>query len=759
MAKVKIAKKVITNTPAAIPMNTQKPEVFENGLADALGFGGGPFGGGGPGFPSGAGSPEQVSDTTTLFTNLRWYLVSNFRQLLSELYVEIGLVRTFVDVPVDDALKDGVEVKTKQLDENEVKQLQMSMEYDNDLGIIGQAAKWLRLFGGAGILIIVGDQDPEEPLDLASIGPDTEVEFRAVDMWELFWDKQNTDGYDPEIQTEEFEFYDYYASKIHKSRVMKMKGLESPSFIRPRLRGWGFSIIESVVRPLNQFLKTTDVLFEVIDEFKIDVYKIKNLVNTLLSPNGTNQVKSQIQMTNWHKNYQNAIVLDSEDEWDHKELSFAGLSEVQAGNRKHLAAELRMPVTKLFGSSDSASSMGNADQNDMENYNSMVESTIRTKLKFHILQLIQIKCQKLFGHIPDDLEIKFKPLRVLSAEQEENVKNAKFTRLKAAKDTGDITIQEFRDACNKGGLIDIQLDTNLDQIDSDKDDPELEAVLSGEKQQELAGTTEEENEKEPGADGFDSRSPNATKQVKKNSGDKWDESKHPRADDGKFGAGGADGKTAQADETKKQIAKKSIIRTFEVEKPAYGGQTAKEIWKITGDGTISVKTILDGDIDSGWQKWGNFKEGADIEKVAASFEEKKTGKKPTHPKQSELDQLREEAEKADDSNNRHKAEALREKARKLEKEMQEGKKKNELLTFSEWDKLKRFVNSAAFDRASYEADGGDSWISDERAKLFENPGNVDEALWAKAKDASKKAFGQVKWKFVTWFYKKSGGKF
>jgi hypothetical protein len=36
---------------------------------------------------------------------------------------------------------------------------------------------------------------------------------------------------------------------------------------------------------------------------------------------------------------------------------------------------------------------------------------------------------------------------------------------------------------------------------------------------------------------------------------------------------------------------------------------------------------------------------------------------------------------------------------------------------------------------------------------------VDEALWSKAKEASMKAYGKVKWQFVTWFYKKQGGKF
>ena len=520
--------KVITNTKS---YQTEKP--FENGfmkqsngLSDALGCGGFNSGGGWmgtlggpdgglPGYPAGAGSPQQLSDTTTLFTNLRWYVVSNFRQLLTELYVEIGLIKTIVDVPVDDGLRGGVTIKSKQLSEEQIGDLKIAMDRDDDLGVMGWGAKWNRLFGGGGILIIVGDQDPETPLDLASIKPDTEVIFRAVDMWELFWDQQNVEGYEPEAETEDFEFYDYYASRVHKSRIMRLKGMEAPSFIRPRFRGWGVSVVENLVRSINQYLKAADLTFEVLDEFKIDVYKVKNLVNTLLNPNGTQQIQKRIQLANWQKNYQHAVVMDSEDDWDHKQLSFAGLAEAQAGIRKQVAADMRMPITKLFGSSDSSNAMGTADQNDMENYNSMVESEVRNKLKYDILRLIEIRCQRMFGFIPDDIEIEFSPLRVLTAEQEENVKTQKWNRVFQAKQAGEITTIEFRDTCNKGNLFDVKLDTStaaISEVESIKSDMLSAEVGSTGGEDDSAAEGDHSPEEgtdtgDPGANREDSRDP------------------------------------------------------------------------------------------------------------------------------------------------------------------------------------------------------------------------------------------------------------
>ncbi len=580
------------------------PSTINNGMRDVLSFTQNPRGiGSAPDFPFPGGS-EQVESVDTLFTNLRWYMVSNMRQVLSQAFVEIGLVQTIVCVPVDDALRGGILLKSKQIDEDQIKLLQLTLDRDGDLETAGWAAKWERLFGGAGILVMVDDQDPSTPLEINSITKNSEVTLRDCDMWELFQDRQNVEGF---VREEEIsEFYSYYNEQVHKSRVMPLKGLKAPSFVRPRLRGWGLSVVEALVRSMNQYLKATDLGFEVLDEFKLDVYKIKNLVNTLLSPNGTASVKQMIQTMNWQKNYQNAVVMDSEDDFDHKQLSFAGLAEAMEGIRMQVASDMRMPVSKLFGQAV-VGGLGQSDGNDLENYNAMVESEIRQKIKYHLLRICEIKCQKLFGMIPDDLELEFKPLREESPLDQETVKTQKFTRLLQAKQAGELTTEEFRDGCNKGNLFDIQLDTTNDALNN----PEL-----GIDEDDVAG---DEGEKNPGS---------------------GEEKKEVKEDDG--------------------------YRT-NLKVNAYGN-------------------------------------------VKSDF----ISTTPMHVP---------------------------------------------ITTFNDWDRLKRFFNSPAFDRASYEADGGDEWIDPRRKEIFENPGTVDEGLWSKAKEASEKAFGQVKWQFVTWWYKKQGGKF
>lgn len=433
-------------------------------------------------FPGGYNGPDgygvMLSQSNTLFKNLRWYLVSNMRQLLSELYVEIGLIQAMIDVPVDDGFRGGVEIITKQLDPEQIKELETCIEREGDILAVAQGTKWTRLFGGGGVLIVT-DQDPKKPLNIAAINKNTPLKFKPFDMWELFWGSQNFDDHD-EVQINQevpqlgdnFETYNYYSQQVHQTRVLRMKGTEAPSFIRPRLRGWGVSALEPLVRPLNTFLKTADVGFEVLDEFKVDIFKIKNLTSTLLAPGGLARVQARTQMANAQKNYLNAITMDSEDDYDQKQLSFAGLSEVIKENRVQLASEMRIPSTKLFGQSAAGFNSG---EDDIENYNAMIESTIRTQAKFPLLTVFEIRCQQLFGFIPTDLSVNFKPLRVLSAVQEEEVKTSIFNRAIQATQAGLISQEDFIDICNKDELLSVQLvaDPAL-QIDDVKEEDPIE---------------------------------------------------------------------------------------------------------------------------------------------------------------------------------------------------------------------------------------------------------------------------------------------
>ena len=123
---------------------------------------------------------QQINQTDTLQASVRGYRISNNRQLLSGLYVEHGLVQTLVDQPVDDAFRTGFEIITGQLDPDQIGELQVFIERNHVISSLAQSIKWSRLYGG-GAVLIVNDDDPQIPLDIAKLKKGAEIQFKDAD--------------------------------------------------------------------------------------------------------------------------------------------------------------------------------------------------------------------------------------------------------------------------------------------------------------------------------------------------------------------------------------------------------------------------------------------------------------------------------------------------------------------------------------------------------------------------------------------------
>ena len=447
------------------------------------GLGGGWFSPGDSPFGGGFGFGGQrvtLSSVDTFAKNLRYYFVSRFYQILARAYVEYGLVRTIVDVPVEDGFRGGTTLKTDQLDEDDIKKLTRLMKKRRDHAVAMRALKWARLFGGGAVIVKVDDQDPEEPLELDKIGPDSNVEFWAVNMWELTPNVAALSEIEhKEEEDEQFDFFMYYGNKIHKSRVCKVMGLDVPSIIKWQLMGWGCSVLEPFIRPFNQYLKTSDLTFEVLDEFKLDVFFIDGFKEAMASDEALKLMMKRVHFANGRKNFQNATVLSEKDKFEQRQLAFTGLAEVMTGNNIQIASVIRMPLTKVFGISAAGFSTG---QEDLENYNMMVEGTIREPAEALLSWMTDIRSQECFSMHPDDSEVEFKSLRTLGGVEEQNVKNGKATILDAARNRGDIDRKEYREAANASKLIDLSLDTSDEVMNllEEQDQAQAEMGMGGE---------------------------------------------------------------------------------------------------------------------------------------------------------------------------------------------------------------------------------------------------------------------------------------
>lgn len=405
----------------------QKKNVFQNSLEGLVSS-------------FGIGRQDNITSLNPLFTsNIYAPLTTNFT-LLSYLYKTHGILQTMIDEPVLDAFRDGIELTSKELDSSDIGELEAFAEETSAWESLKSVLMWGSLYGGSGLVINAG-QDPEKPLEEKDIKRGN-LEFYDADRWEFSGAFRSA------------EKFNFYGQKLDASRVITYGGKRAPRLLRVTLAGWGMSEFERVVEDFNVWLRGRNVLYEILDAAKIDVYSIKGYAETLALPGGEQVIRARIQATNSLKNFHNALILDSEDEYKSVPNHFQGMADIFRENRVGIACATRMPFTKLFGSAAVGGGMSNAGQDDMENYNAMITSRVRSPARPIIRKMLRLMQYAVFGK-EYDLSFSFKPLRVLSAKEEEEIKSSKQTRYESLYDKRLLDSKEMGELLHKENLVPI----------------------------------------------------------------------------------------------------------------------------------------------------------------------------------------------------------------------------------------------------------------------------------------------------------------
>jgi phage-related protein (TIGR01555 family) len=369
-------------------------------------------------------------------------------QMLMYAYKTHGPLQTAINQPVLDALRGGLDLEDDEIESEELQEIEDALESDNVYNELEDTMSWVRLFGGGALIVNAGD-DPEKPLDFKAVSKTGKMQFYDATRWELGT---------PHMVS---EFYNFYGQRIHWTRVITASGKRAPWIIRQQLSGWGMSEMERMLEPFNIYLRTMNVMYELLNEAKVDVFRLKRFNSLLLSPTGTNVVQQRLQAASQLKSYLNALVMDTDDEFTQKQITFAGLAEMMNQARITLSGNLKMPFSKLWGTTAGGGSLANSSQDDLENYNSMVESEVRQPMKPMIRTVLRLITAAKFGE-PFDINFKFKSLRMLSALDEENVKTQKHTRYKDFYDKGVMTPKEWVDISHKDGILPVALEQSRD---------------------------------------------------------------------------------------------------------------------------------------------------------------------------------------------------------------------------------------------------------------------------------------------------------
>ena len=437
----------------------------------------------GYGLPGG-GQQTNLTSFEPMSANIQFAPLTLQWLTLMYAYTTYGILQRIIDVPVYDAFRGGLEIESagNEMNYRDIEDLDESLEEQGILEAMRDGNIWADLFGGGALIFNSEGEDYSKPLNMDRLGR-APIEIYDASRWEL--------GAESRIPVS--GFYDFYGLKVHASRVMTICGKRAPFLIRDQLAGWGLSKIQRLSEDFNGYLRTKNAKFELMLEAKVDVFKIQGYKNQLASPMASQLTQRRIALVNRFKSFNNAMLLDAEDEYQQKQISFSGIAEMAKENRMDIAEAAHMPMSKIWGIGSTGLSSG---EDDLENYNAEVESVIREPNRPRVRRVLDMAIRALFG-TEFKFKFKYKPLRVMSSTEQETINKSETERVMLNLQAGLISPKQAIEWQQKKNLIPIAIETTgMEELAGAPMNPDQEA---GEELRELGQGPKDKPGDDPGA--------------------------------------------------------------------------------------------------------------------------------------------------------------------------------------------------------------------------------------------------------------------
>lgn len=350
--------------------------------------------------------------------------VSQNYELLTSLYRDNWIVQNIVATIPDDIIRKWYDIKSSIAPEYIDKFIRM----ERKTGLrkkIKQGMYWGRLYGGAaGIILIKGQDDLSQPLDMDSVMPDSFLGLQILDRWTgiypgggLVKDPEDPDFGLPEYYSIRDEERGYMVANVHHSRVLRFIGRELPWLEQVTEQYWGESEIEAIY---NEIVKRDNVSSNIAGlTFRANLdYMESDGLDQLL---GTGNAEMQRRF--WNTMQAQSImesnfgmrVINKGDMIHNRQYTFSGLPDVYDRVMMDVAGAARTPVTKLFGRSPAG--LNATGEADLNNYYDYIDTIRETTFRELIERLLPIMALSAWGVIPDDLDISFPPMKSADAKE------------------------------------------------------------------------------------------------------------------------------------------------------------------------------------------------------------------------------------------------------------------------------------------------------------------------------------------------------
>lgn len=345
-------------------------------------------------------------------------------ELLTSLYRDNWIVQNIVATIPNDIVRKWYEIKSGISPEwlDRMTKLERRTQIRKKI-LLGMY--WGRLYGGAvGVILIKGQNDLSQPLDLDTVMPDSFLGLQILDRWsgvypegEIVTDPSDPDFGLPAYYTVRDEASGYMVARVHHSRVVRFIGRELPWLEQITELYWGESEIEAIY---NEIVKHDNVAANIAAltfRANINYMETEGLDQLLGSAN------ADIQRRFWNAMAAQSImesnfgtrVINKGDAIHNTQYTFTGLPEVYDRMMMDVAGAARTPVTKLFGRSPAG--LNATGESDMQNYYDYIDGLRENEFRQIIERLLPVMALSAWGMIPDDLDIDFPPMWTPDAKE------------------------------------------------------------------------------------------------------------------------------------------------------------------------------------------------------------------------------------------------------------------------------------------------------------------------------------------------------
>ena len=437
---------------------------------------------------------------------------------LAEL-AQISEYRSVSETTANEMTRQWIEIKSVGEEDNSetIKQIEECYERLNVRDVFRKAIETDGLFGRGQILVQIKDHDGKlaNPL-LLTEKTIAKGSLKALVNIEPMWTTPAPyNAIDPTLP----DFYKpkaWYvmAQEIHASRLFTLISRPVPDMLKPAYNFGGVSMTQLMMPYVERWLRTVDSVSDLLHSFSLS--GIKTDMSAILSgsDDGDTNIMLRAELYNRLRDNRGLMLLSKdEEEFFQFNTPLSGLDALLAQSQEQMAAPSHTPLVKLLGITPSG--LNASTEGEIAVYYDYIRAMQENLLRDPLDKLLKLVQLHLFGKVNDNITFDFVPLQQMSETELSTIRKSDTDRDVAYIQAGVVSAEEVR------GRLASEPDSGYNGIDVE-DVPEIpdDGFSDG-----LNGGGEEEGEAptdpkpEPAQDA------------------EWDESKHPRAENGQFGSG------------------------------------------------------------------------------------------------------------------------------------------------------------------------------------------------------------------------------